>query len=146
MTYVITKTLGPFSTVFRNWHATHSHCSFLHGHDLVFEITLEADTLDHCGWVIDFAAFKDLRKSLESMFDHKVIISEDDPHLDAIGQLSGLGVLDYVTLPQVGCEAFALLVAVEATNMLQTFNALERVRVAEVQCYEQHNNVAGFRP
>ncbi|UPT53319.1 6-pyruvoyl tetrahydropterin synthase protein [Synechococcus phage Ssp-JY38] len=145
MSYVVTKRLGPFSACFRNWRAE-THCKFLHGHDIEFTITLEADELNEQGWVIDFGAFKPLREKLNNTFDHKVIVADDDPHRDDITALAGLGVLDAVSMVSVGCEAFAAFAAVEMANILSDRGELGRVRVASVWCYEQHNNAAGFEP
>jgi 6-pyruvoyltetrahydropterin/6-carboxytetrahydropterin synthase len=41
------------------------------------------------------------------MFDHTLIVAEDDPHLSEFHRLSDLGLVDIRVMPQVGCEATA---------------------------------------
>ena len=50
MAYYSTKTYGHnigLSACFRQPHADHSHCRFLHGYSLQFKFTFEADELDN---------------------------------------------------------------------------------------------------
>ena len=46
------------SCSFRQWRATHSHCSLIHGYSLGFRFVFEADTLDDKNWVYDFGNTK----------------------------------------------------------------------------------------
>lgn len=80
---------------------------------MLWKIALEFSTvhLSEEGWVVDFGGFKELRSLLEDRFDHKTLIAEDDPYLDEICALAGVGVLDPVVVPGVGMEAFCLQVA-----------------------------------
>ena len=71
MAYYSTKTYGHnigLSAVFRQPHADHSHCRFLHGYSLQFKFTFGSSDLDHRNWVQDFGGLKPLnRKSLWKM-------------------------------------------------------------------------------
>ena len=127
-----TKTFGHdlgFSCAFRQWRAE-SHCHFIHGYALGFKFTFGANTLDHCGWVVDFGGLKDLKQILADTFDHKLLVAEDDPWLPVLRELcktSGFLTLvdpdgltggegapppcaDIVIVPATGCEAFARMV------------------------------------
>ena len=95
-----------FSCAFRQPFAN-SHCSKVHGYALSFRLLFEADHLDRNGWVVDFGALKPIKKMLEDRFDHKLIISKEDPHLQYFQEGYELGVLDLVVMPGVGCENFA---------------------------------------
>lgn len=148
MKYCVTKTLNPnkgFSCVFRQWKAK-SHCSHMHGYDLIFEVTFEADILDDIGWVVDFGGLDYLKSRIEFFFDHMTIVADDDPYKDEICALQGLGILDATVLPAVGCEAFACWLAVEATDQLEMLGILDRVRVHSATVREHGANAATYKP
>lgn len=110
MTYRSTKTFGHelgLSACFRQWRATHSHCQYLHGYPLAFTIVFERPELDSRNWVMDFGGLSAVRDYLKQTFDHRLVVAEDDPQLDEISALAGIGVADVLVLPAVGCEAFA---------------------------------------
>jgi 6-pyruvoyltetrahydropterin/6-carboxytetrahydropterin synthase len=129
-----TKTYGNdrgFSCCFRQWKATHSHCSLMHGYSLGFRFTFEAEQLDERNWVQDFGGLKEVKAWLDTQFDHTTVIAEDDPMLDRFKAMAGWsnnpeldgkpdevqqhphpnqGVIDLRIVPAVGCEAFAQMV------------------------------------
>lgn len=150
MPYQSTKTYGHdqgLSACFRQWRATHSHCSKLHGYALAFTIVFEADELDERNWVMDFGGLKELKSFLVNTFDHKLVVAEDDPYLDEITALGGIACADVLVLPAVGCEAFAKLVYDWASQhyggVWRTDNGHERVmRVVSVECREHGANSA----
>lgn len=129
-----TKTYGNdrgFSCCFRQWRATHSHCSLMHGYSLGFRFVFEADDLDERNWVQDFGGLGELKEWLENQFDHTTMIAQDDPLLERFQAMAGWssnpdldgqpdevkqkpyhnqGVIDLRVVPAVGCEAFAEMV------------------------------------
>lgn len=146
MTYFITKTLNPnkgYPCVFRQWRAN-SHCRWLHGYDLIFSITIEADELTKEGWVFDFGKFGPLKDRIEAHFDHKLLIAEDDPMKDQIRELAILDVANVVILPHVGVESFALWTAIEATDLLTATGDLGRCRVRHAHVAEHGANSGGY--
>ena len=67
-----------------------THCRFLHGYGISFKVYFEGE-LDHRNWVWDFGGMKRAKTKIDGkspkewmdyMFDHTVIIAEDDPHLN----------------------------------------------------------------
>lgn len=126
-----TKTYGNdrgLSCTFRQHGATHSHCSLLHGYSLGFKFVFEAEELDERNWVQDFGGLDEVKEFLEQTFDHTCVIAEDDPLLEHFKAMAGWsantelhgkpdevqahpvgskGAIKLVTLPAVGCEAFA---------------------------------------
>ena len=57
-----------------------SKCRSLHGHRYVAEITVEADSLDHCGRVVDFGCIKSLVGDyVDRELDHTVMLQHGDP-------------------------------------------------------------------
>jgi len=53
-------------------------CSNLHGHSYVVKVTLECDTLNDVGFIIDFGELKNFQKWLDENMDHAVILCQDD--------------------------------------------------------------------
>jgi 6-pyruvoyltetrahydropterin/6-carboxytetrahydropterin synthase len=112
-----TKTYGNdrgLSCCFRQWRATHSHCSLLHGYSIGIKLIFESDTLDSRNWVMDFGGLKLFKEWAEHMFDHTLVIAEDDPERETFEQLNALtggyndqGVVDLRIVEGVGCEMFA---------------------------------------
>lgn len=146
MTYHVTKhyphTLG-LSACFRQ-HRAHSHCRFLHGYALAFTIEFKSTELDITNWVVDFGAMKSLKGMLEDAFDHKLIVAEDDPHIDYFRQGKELGVLDLIILPSAGCEKFAEYVFGATQTWLFNNGFAPRVRLVKVTCAEHDGNSASF--
>jgi 6-pyruvoyltetrahydropterin/6-carboxytetrahydropterin synthase len=144
MSYQSTKTYGNhigISAAFRQWKA-HSHCQLIHGYALGFKFVFEADELDERNWVVDFGGLKSLKGILEDTFDHKVVVAEDDPHLDYFRQGHDLGVLELVVVPAGGCEKFAELVYEVTDQWLKDAGFAPRVRLVSVEVMEHGANSA----
>ncbi len=108
--YYSTKCYGHnigLSAVFRQPHADHSHCRFLHGYSLAFKFTFGCDDLDHRNWAVDFGGLKPLKKWLEDNFDHKVVVDRADPMLYKLTELESAGLAELTLLDGVGAEKFA---------------------------------------
>ena len=144
MTYISTKTYGHeigLSCAFRQWKA-HSHCSKLHGYALAVKFQFEAEELDHCGWVVDFGSLKSLKGMLEDTFDHKLLVSEDDPYKAEICALAGLGIADVIVVERTGCEAFAKLIYECAEVWLKDNGYSPRCGLVSVEVSEHGANSA----
>lgn len=144
MTFRSTKTYGHeigLSACFRQWRAE-SHCRLLHGYALAFTLIFEADELDLRNWVVDFGSLKSLRGSLEDAFDHKLLVAEDDPNTIALRHLEELGIAKVITLPSVGCEAFAQYAGEAADLWLLDNGYKPRVRLVSCECREHAANSA----
>lgn len=141
--YYVTKTYGHergFSCAFRQWRAE-SHCRFIHGYALAFELTFQAYTLDHRNWVIDFGDLKHYEDVLRAKFDHKLVIAMDDPQKDLLMQLDVMQAVEVRLTEQVGCEAFAeymfhlirkdLRLAEKKPGFIQRGLDIVRVKVSE---------------
>ncbi len=157
--YYSTKTYGNdrgLSCCFRQWRSTHSHCSLLHGYSIGVRVVFECDSLDERNWVMDFGGLKEFKKWLEHMFDHTLLIAEDDPHLDKFKALAEIGVsnspefsalFDLRIVPGVGCERFAELAYVKLTEILDRDRTQGKllnntVRVKSVEIFEHDANSA----
>ncbi len=63
-------------------------CRYLHGHNGMVEIELEANTLDRRGMVRDFSEMKyKLQGWIDAHLDHKMILRRDDPALAALRKM-----------------------------------------------------------
>lgn len=133
------------SCCFRQWRSTHSHCSLLHGYSIGVKVVFGCETLDERNWAMDFGNLKEFKLWLEDTFDHKLVVSADDPTLPHLQSLADAGVADIRVVPAVGCERFAEL----AFNKLQDIlkEQLEKgtllnptVFVDSVEVYEHAGN------
>jgi 6-pyruvoyltetrahydropterin/6-carboxytetrahydropterin synthase len=143
------KKFDGFSTCFRQWRADTTHCQYLHGYDVEFEVTFEGE-LDHRNWVWDFGGMKRAKNLIdgrqpkawmEYMFDHTVIVAEDDPEIDNFRDMADRGVIQLRVIEAVGAEKFAEYLY----HTLNDFVQLEtegRVKVVKVKFMENHKNSA----
>ena len=145
------KVFDGFSTVFRQWRATDTHCSFVHGYGVSFKVYFEGE-LDGRNWVWDFGGMKRAKGTIDGkspkqwmdyMFDHTMIVAEDDPFLNAFKQMDEAGVAQVRIIPATGAEKFAEYIY----NKLNTFVKEEtegRVRVIKVTFMEHGKNAASY--
>jgi len=138
-----------FSTVFRQWKADDTHCSKLHGYDVYFDVTFQGD-LDHRNWVADFGILKRAKSEIDSMnpkewmdymFDHTLIVAEDDPFLESFKKMDEAGVAQVRVLPVIGAEQFAKYIY-EKLDAFIIEETAGRVHVVQVQFFENHKNSA----
>ncbi len=142
-----TKTYGNdrgLSCCFRQWRSTHSHCSLLHGYSIGVKVIFECESLDERNWVMYFGGLKEFKKWLEHMFDHTLLIAEDDPHKDLFLNLPQ-DTASIRLVPAVGCERFAEMAYNELAkiiaNSVAKGTALNTtVRVKSVEVFEHGAN------
>jgi 6-pyruvoyltetrahydropterin/6-carboxytetrahydropterin synthase len=147
MKYEVIKTIPHskgWSVCFRQWRAE-SHCQYLHGYALQISLTFGSDSLDARNWVIDFGGFKSLFDGLAKDFDHKLVIAIDDPLSNYFLQLEALGGAEIVQLPNVGCEAFAEVIALYTIYWMKLHAIRTDVRLLSVEVREHEGNGAIFR-
>ena len=148
--YYSTKTYNNdrgLSCAFRQWRAE-SHCSLIHGYSIGIKVIFECDTLDERNWVMDFGGLKDFKNWTEHMFDHTLLVAEDDPELDRFIELDKVGgIVNLRIVPAVGCERFAEMAWTKLTKLInksiQDGKALNpSVRVKSVEVFEHGANSA----
>ena len=144
-----TKIYDGYSTCFRQWKATDTHCQYLHGYSVSLKVTYEGD-LDFRNWVVDFGRAKrseehingmNLKEWLAYMLDHTVILSEDDPALPTFEALDQHGIVQLRVLPAVGAEKFAEYFY-HKLNEWVTIDTNGRCRVSSVEVREHEKNSA----
>ena len=145
------KVFDGFSTVFRQWKAKETHCSYLHGYGVSFKVYFEGD-LDHRNWVWDFGGMKRAKTQIDGMspkawmdhmFDHTLICAEDDPALPEWEKLDSEGIIQLRVISATGAEKFAEYIF----NKINDFVLEEtegRVRVTKVKFAEHGKNAAYY--
>ena len=144
MIYKSTKHYGHnigLSAVFRQPNADHSHCRFLHGYSLAFTFTFACDKLDNRNWAVDFGGLRPLKAWLEDMFDHKVCLDKNDPHLDKFRELEELDLAEVRIFDGVGAEKFAEHAFKYADKLIRE-KTNNRCYVTKVVCAEHGANSA----
>jgi 6-pyruvoyltetrahydropterin/6-carboxytetrahydropterin synthase len=147
MAFLSTKTYGAergLTCAYRQW-AARSHCALLHGYSLGFRFVFAAERLDERGWVVDFGrdGFGEIRDWLHEMFDHTLLVAEDDPARPELLALETLGAAQVRLLPGVSCEAIAAFVFAYAQPLIQA-RTQGRCWVSSVECMEHGANSATF--
>lgn len=152
MTFQSTKVFDGFSTVFRQWKATDTHCSYLHGYGVSFKVTFEGE-LDERNWVWDFGGMKRARGKIDMMtpkewfdymFDHTVIVAEDDPQMQMFENLDMLDVIRLRVIPATGAEKFAEFLFNKINKFVEE-ETQGRVKVTQVEFMEHSKNSAIYK-
>jgi 6-pyruvoyltetrahydropterin/6-carboxytetrahydropterin synthase len=149
MKFQSTKVFDGYSTVFRQWRAKGTHCSFLHGYGISFKIVFEGD-LDERNWVWDFGGMKRAKGTIDGMapkewmdfmFDHTYIIALDDPFLPKALEMNSERIVQLRIVPATGAEQFAKYIYDKVSEFIleETNN---RVRVVSVEFKEHAKNSA----
>jgi 6-pyruvoyltetrahydropterin/6-carboxytetrahydropterin synthase len=145
------KVFDGFSTVFRQWKAEDTHCRFLHGYGISFKVYFEGE-LDHRNWVWDFGGMKRAKTKIDGkspkewfdfMFDHTVIIAEDDPGMGGWETMNKLGVIQLRIIPATGAEKFSEFIFNKVNEFVKT-ETNNRVRVIKVKFMEHGKNAAYY--
>ena len=145
------KVFDGFSTVFRQWKATTTHCRFVHGYGISFKVYFEGD-LDERNWVWDFGGMKRAKTKIDGkspkewmdyMFDHTLVVAEDDPELKAFQQMDTAGVAQVRVIPATGAEKFAEYIYTKLNKFVDT-ETEGRVRVTKVKFMEHGKNAACY--
>ena len=146
--YRSTKTYGHnegLSCCFRQWQAADSHCRLVHGYALSFRFVFATDALDDRKWCFDFGGLRPVRNWLHEMFDHTMLVAEDDPDLAEFRRLEELGLVALRVLPAVGCEATARLVHDHVARFVAEQTG-GRVWLESVEVREHSGNSAIYEP
>ena len=147
-----TKVFDGFRCCFRQWRAETTHCKYLHGYGVSFKVKFEGD-LDHRNWVWDFGGMKRAKTKIDGlspkawmdhMFDHTVIIADDDPHKEGFLEMDTIGVAQVRVVPATGAEKFAEYIFHKLNNFVKT-ETQERVRVVKVEFREHGKNAAIYK-
>ena len=149
--YQSSKVFDGFSTVFRQWKAEKTHCRFVHGYGISFKVYFEGG-LDERNWVWDFGGMKRAKTLIDGkqpkawmdyMFDHTLIVAEDDPEVEAFKQMDTAGVTQVRVIPATGAEKFAEYIYSNINEFVKT-ETDNRIRVNKVKFMEHGKNAAYY--
>ena len=144
-----TKIFDGFSCVFRQWKAETTHCRFLHGYGVSFRLYFEGE-LDERNWVWDFGGMKRAKGKIDGkspkewmdyMFDHTLIVADDDPYLEGFKAMSTHGLTQTRVIPATGAESFAKFIY-DKVNPFILEETDNRVRIIKVEFQEHSKNSA----
>jgi 6-pyruvoyltetrahydropterin/6-carboxytetrahydropterin synthase len=166
--YYSTKTYGTdrgLSCCFRQWRASHSHCSTLHGYSLGIKLVFECDTLDEKNWCMDFGGLKEFKAWADYMFDHTLVVAKDDPMLPFFKEMNSVvdmgsvdptstvpyqrgALCDLRIVPGVGCEMFAKMCYDKMAELLASgdmrYTINPTVKIKSVEVFEHGANSATY--
>jgi len=121
------------------------HCRLVHGHNWGFDVTITCERLDENGFVVDVGKLKKVKEWLESVFDHTLLINEDDPLVTEFREFHKRGLVNLVIVPNCGMEGLAKLVAGGIQLVLTNDFGSERgLLVTSVTCFEDSKNSATY--
>ena len=136
-----TKTYYNYPCSHRQWRHE-GNCAVLHGYSRSFHFVFEAQTLDKCGFVVDFGNLKWLKDYLDYMFDHTLLLPAEDPLMDKFRELERLGAAAIRILPHgVGMEATAQHLCEHVDTKLR-HDTKGRAWVVSVESRENDKNSA----
>ena len=149
--YISTKLFDGFSCVFRQWKAETTHCRFLHGYGVSFRVWFQGE-LDERNWVWDFGGMKRAKTQIDGMnpkawmdhmFDHTMIVAEDDPFLESFKRMDEAGAAQVRVVPATGAERFAQFIFEKIDSFVRE-ETEGRVKVLKVE-FMEHGKNSGTR-
>jgi len=115
ITYRYTSTkeyIDAFPCAYRQWRADDKPngapgCNKIHGYSFSMKFYFGTNDLDVRNWAADYGGLRELKKVLEDQFDHTLLVSSSDPHLDWFKEAELRGLAKLTILPKLGCESLA---------------------------------------
>lgn len=119
-----------------------SKCAHLHGHNYRLHFTVQADSLDAVGRVLDFSVIKTrLCMWVEEFWDHKFLVWEHDPALLALSAIDPHGVVAVPFNPTAERMAEYLVTVIGPEQLKDTGCRLTNVRIEETaRCSAEYTN------
>ena len=95
-----------FPCAYRQYKAD-SHCNVIHGYSFTMRFFFGTDHLDVRNWVADYGGMGELKKFLDDMFDHTLLVAEDEPELEFYKEMEKRKLAKLTVLPKLGCEGLS---------------------------------------
>jgi 6-pyruvoyltetrahydropterin/6-carboxytetrahydropterin synthase len=104
---------------------------------------------------MDFGGLKEFKAWADYMFDHTLVIAEDDPHLETFQKLNEIkggfedsGLCTLRIVPGVGCEMFAKIAYDKMAELLASgdmrYPINPTVRIKSLEVFEHVANSATY--
>ena len=140
--YQSTKTFHFLPCAHRQWRDK-GDCKFIHGYDRSVKLVFECHYLDDKEWVMDFGGLKEIKEWLENLFDHTLLINEDDPEIEFFEEMERRNLCKLRIMPNVGMEGSAKYIFDYVDEWVQN-KTNQRVYLYSVECIENEKNSALF--
>ena len=140
--YQSTKTFHFLPCAHRQWRDK-GDCKFIHGYDRSVKLVFECHYLDDKNWVMDFGGLKEIKEWLENLFDHTLLINEDDPEIEFFEEMERRNLCKLRIMPNVGMEGSAKYIFDYVNEWVQN-ETNQRVYLYSVECIENEKNSAVF--
>ena len=140
--YKSTKTFHFLPCAHRQWRDK-GDCKFIHGYDRSVKLVFECHYLDDKNWVMDFGGLKEIKEWLENLFDHTLLINEDDPEIEFFEEMERRNLCKLRVMPNVGMEGSAKYIFDYVDEWVQK-KTNQRVYLHSVECIENEKNSAVF--
>lgn len=138
-----TKTYSNLPCAHRQWKHK-GNCALVHGYSRSLHFVFRSQTLDACGFVVDFSDLKWLSDWLNMMFDHTLLLVDDDPQLHHFKLLEEHGACVVRLMPYgVGMEGTARMVCEYADKELRQ-RTKGRCWIERVEARENDKNSAVY--
>ena len=138
--YTSTKTYRNLPCAHRQWKHD-GHCAYIHGYSREYTFNFDAESMDQHGWVVGFGVLKELEEYLIEMYDHTMLIAEDDPELPVFKDLHQKGICDLRIVPETSLEGSAKTALKKANQILSKITD-GRARCFQVEARENDKNSA----
>ncbi|MCM8536721.1 MAG: 6-carboxytetrahydropterin synthase [Lentisphaeraceae bacterium] len=135
-----TKSFYYLPCAHRQWRDD-GHCSYVHGYDRSVHLEFQCKELDDKMWVMDFGGLKQIKAWLENLFDHTLLINEDDPEMAFFEEMDRKGLCQLRVMPNIGMEGSAQYIFEYIDNWLNE-QTNGRVQLYSVECKENEKNSA----
>lgn len=121
------------------------NCAKIHGYSRSFHFVFGAKTMTKEGFVVDYGDLDELKQHLDYMYDHTLVLDENDPFMDTFRQLESQGVCDVRTQPLgPGMEGTAHYLCEWADEWLRK-KTKGRAWVISVEARENDKNSSIYR-
>jgi len=116
------------------------NCHLIHGYSRSFHFVFGAKTLTKEGFIVDYGDLKELKSHLDYMYDHTLVLDEEDPFMDKFKELEKLGVCQIRTQPMgPGMEGTAHYICEWTDGWLRN-KSKNRAWVISVEARENDKN------
>lgn len=116
------------------------NCHLIHGYSRSFHFVFGIKTFTKEGFAVDYGDLDELKAHLDYMYDHTLVLDENDPHMDKFLELQELGVCMIRTQPLgPGMEGTAQYLCMWADKYLREKSG-GRAWVISVEARENDKN------
>jgi 6-pyruvoyltetrahydropterin/6-carboxytetrahydropterin synthase len=120
------------------------HCALIHGHNWSFEITFVATEQDINGFVVDFGKLQPLKEQMDAIFDHTLVLSDNDPLAEKLISFTAAAHINNVRrVPDCSCEGIAEFVFHLADGFVRKLTS-DRAHALKVVVHEDSKNFAAY--